>query len=492
MKYKVVQGDSLDVLKRLPDESISAVVTDPPYGLSNTDPKHVVEVLAKWSSGERDFVPEGKGFMGKSWDSFVPPPALWDEIFRILKPGGHALVFAGTRTVDLMTLSLRLAGFDIRESIAWLYGSGFPKSMDVSKAIDKAAGAERQVVGTEKVRDIRNGGGREYGEGINAGARSGPVYMERELTAPTTEDARRWEGWGTALKPAHEPIVVARKPFKGTVANNVLAHGTGALNIDACRVNPGEPVPGGGNGKANHGGNFAGSAQYQGERPPVEPHTRGRWPANVILAHNPDCEEVGTKKVRSQSPSVPQPTFGVKGTEEGTYKAGEGRNGEMSTGYASVEAWQCTPDCPVAELDAQSGERKAEGKVKGTEPSQTGQNDIYGTWGRVENAPYSDTGGASRFFYVAKAPRRERPVLLEHEDGKKVVHPTVKPLTLMRYLVRLVTPPEGIVLDPFAGSGTTIEAACLEGFSALGIEREADYVELINLRMDKHKEEGVA
>ena len=178
-------GGALDVLRAMPDESVHSIVTDPPYGLSNTDPRHVAETIARWGSGDREYVPSGRGFMGKEWDAFVPPVAVWDECLRVLKPGGHLLAFAGSRTADLMGLAIRLAGFEMRDSLAWIYGSGFPKSHDVGKS----TGAEQ------------------------------------------------WEGWGTALKPAHEPIIMARKPLaEKTVARNVLAHGTGAINVDACRV----------------------------------------------------------------------------------------------------------------------------------------------------------------------------------------------------------------------------------------------------------------
>ena len=336
-KVTLHHGDCLDVLATLPDASVDAVVTDPPYGLANTDPAHVIETLQHWIGGERDYLPGGRGFMGKEWDAFVPPVAVWDECLRVLKPGGHVLAFAGSRTVDLMTLGLRLAGFDIRDSLAWMYGSGFPKSMNVSKAIDKAAGA-------------------------------------------ATDAAREWEGWGTTLKPAFEPIVMARKPLTGTVAANVLEHGTGALNIDACRI--------------------AGDV-----------------------------------------PSVPQPRYGVRDGITG-FGSGEGRNGEMSA--APGGRWPANvilDESQAAALD--------------------------------EQAP------ASHFFYVAKAPKSERPVV----DG--VAHPTVKPLSLASWLVRLVLPPGGTVLEPFAGSGTTVEAAMREGFNVVAVEREADYLPLILARIDR-------
>jgi len=280
-----------------------------------------------------------------------------------------------------------------------MYGSGFPKSLDVSKAIDKAAGAEREVVGI----------GPNASRRPRAGAGT-TIHMPAgdPLTAPATDADREWSGWGTALKPAHEPIVVARKPLVGTVAANVLEHGTGALNIDGCRI-AGEHIR-----TTNGGANEVyGNLTYTAGQP-WESHKQGRWPANVVLDED-----------------------------------------------------------QAAELDRQSGvSRSRIGKPRGAAPG-TG-------WGMTATgAEYDDNGGASRFFYVAKAPAKERPKV----DG--TAHPTVKPLTLMRWLCRLVTPPDGVILEPFAGSGTTIEAALMEGFRVVGIEREADYLPLIQARLDR-------
>ena len=227
-------GDCLEVLRSLDDNSVDSVVTDPPYGLSNTKPAQVADVLAAWVTGDTEAVPAKKGgFMGADWDSFVPPPAVWQECLRVLKPGGHMAVFSGARTQDLMGLSVRLAGFEIRDTLGWIYGSGFPKSLDVSKAIDKAAGAEREVLSERPAYRIG-------GNGILNGHSDGATA---KVTAPATDAAKQWDGWGTALKPAIEPIILARKPLDGTVANNVLAHGVGGLNIDACRVPSDTPIP---------------------------------------------------------------------------------------------------------------------------------------------------------------------------------------------------------------------------------------------------------
>lgn len=436
---RIYLGDCLELLREMKSASIDSIVTDPPYGLSNTDPAHVVEALTKWATGERDFAPTGRGFMGKSWDAFVPPPAVWDECFRVLKPGGHLLAFAGSRTFDLMTLSIRFSGFDIRDSIAWLYGSGFPKSLDVSKAIDKAAGATREVVGSKL--DLpgyhlsAHDGGEAFGHGL-----SSSTYETRlassQITAPATPAtpaAQQWNGWGTALKPAFEPIVVARKPPIGTVAANVLAHGTGALNIDATRVPSdgshmvkgvvtkrttvaGDERTGAALGMYGAGASFT----------PTN-HEGGRWPTNVVMDGD---------------------TADALDEQSGTLKTGGGaRNSAKDAGTY--------------------------GAFAGDEPERTFD---------------ADKGGASRFFptfrYQAKAPTRERPFHVA-EDGTKTAHPTVKPLALMRWLVKLVTPPNGWVLDPFTGSGTTIEAAVAEGFRPIGIERDPDYLPLIQQRLDR-------
>src|SRR5690606_39264782 len=244
---KIIKGDCSDVLKTLPDNSVDAVVTDPPYGLSKEP--DIYEVLTKWMNGE-DYHHRSGGFMGKSWDSFVPGPSIWREVYRVLKPGGHALVFAGTRTQDLMTTALRLAGFEVRDVIEWLYFNGFPKSMDVSKAFDKRAGAER-----EKIRHKACPG--------TSGTFCG--HMDS-----------RWDGWGTALKPAHEPIIMARKPLDGTVADNVERWGCGALNIDGCRIRH-DTI------KTNGRGNMSGATPIVPQSPDFKGETHiERFPANCI------------------------------------------------------------------------------------------------------------------------------------------------------------------------------------------------------------------
>lgn len=405
-------GDCLETLKSLPDNSVDSIVTDPPYGFSKEP--DMAEVLRHWLAGD-DYQHKGGGFMGKTWDSFVPGPAIWKECLRVLKPGGHLLSFFGTRTQDMGTLAIRLAGFEIRDSIAWVYGSGFPKSMDVSKAIDKAAGAEREVLGVVDPRGSFDGRERSS-PAINTGWRDaegrGDVrdLSKKAITAPATDAARQWQGWGTALKPALEPITVARKPFKGTVAANVVAHGTGALNIDGCRV----ALNGDYKCKANGRPSQTGLGDNYDAAKANQPDTVGRWPANLI--HDGSDEVVGL-------------------------------------------------------FPANAG---ASAPVKGSELSAPVKN-AYGEYGRVPGAFHADKGSAARFFYAAKASKKDR--------GEGNVHPTVKPTDLMAYLCRMVTPPGGVVLDPFMGSGSTGKAAMREGFQFIGCELSPEYLEIARARI---------
>lgn len=422
-------GDCLDVLRTLPDASVDAVVTDPPAGIS---------------------------FMGRDWDADHGGRDRWvawlaerlAEAGRVLRPGGHALVWALPRTSHWTATAVEDAGLEIRDCLTHLFGNGFPKSLDVGKAIDKAAGAERPVIGVAA--DFARDGAERRTDGshlIPHGHQGGHGYGDRwsvPVTAAGTEDARRWQGWGTALKPAAEHWWLARRPLAGTVAANVLEHGTGALNIDGCRIAAGQDYRDNCASAVGHDSNRNGDAYGEWTRARQDSaHPAGRWPTNVVLSHPPilaDGEPVG-----------------------------------------DACADGCVPGCPVAELDRQSGDRRGCGRIRhGTNASLY----EYGSKERTPFAGYSDTGGASRFFpvfrYEAKAPSSERPRL---PDG--TAHPTVKPVALMRWLVRLVTPPGGVILDPFAGSGTTGEACIAEGFRAVLIEREEPYAELIKRRLDR-------
>lgn len=328
MTYELVHGNSLDVLKDMKDNSIDSIVTDPPYGIA---------------------------FMGKKWDYDVPTVELWEECFRVLKPGGHLLSFAGTRTQHRMAVNIEDAGFEIRDMIAWIYGSGFPKSLDISKAIAKVNGDNL------------------------------------DINAADMPTAKQWEGWGTALKPAMEPITVARKSLIGTVVENVLAWGTGGVNVDGCRIeySPDDHVM-----KYENYSNGRYTSEYQsgtsythGTR--IQINTQGRWPANVM---------------------------------------------------------------------------------------HDGSDEVLGLFPETGNG---NGNSAARFFYCAKTNKQDRN---DGCGGNR--HPTVKPTELMRYLCKLVTPPNGIILDPFMGSGSTGKAAILENFSFIGIDMEKEYVDIAEARIN--------
>jgi len=404
----VILGDCLDVLRELPDNSVDSVVTDPPYGLSREP--DIEEVLTKWLARE-DYVHRGGGFMGKSWDSFVPGPSVWREVYRVLKPGGHALVFAGTRTQDLMTVSLRLAGFEIRDCIAYLYFSGFPKSLDVSKAIDKRAGAKREVIGFDEIAAKRT-------PAINTNTYGDYRGQTGDITAPATDLAKKWDGWGSQLKPAHEPIILARKPLDGTICDNVERWGTGALNIDGCRIETKDKL-----GRVNNPREQSNVTSYNLSKEKQILNNsdikKGRFPANCVTTE-PDA-------FFSKYFNITPPELCKKASKRD-------RNSD----------W----------LGREIGLEEKEGGT--TVASIKGQmKDL-----RVKNPDY------------------ERKVPKYRNN-----HPTVKPTDLMAWLCRLVTPPGGIVLDPFAGSGSTLVAAKREGFQYIGIEREAEYVEIAKARV---------
>jgi site-specific DNA-methyltransferase (adenine-specific) len=441
----------------MPDASVDSVVTDPPYGLGK-EPK-ARDVLRAWLDGE-EFKPGGAGFMGKAWDAFVPSPLVWAECLRVLKPGGHLVAFAGSRTYDWIALGVRLAGFEVRDQLFYMYGSGFPKSMNVSKALDRAAGADREVVG---VGFSWNRPDSKDGHTARMNASPGAY----DITAPATDAARTWEGWGTALKPSfepivwarkplnvvpdHSPIVLARKPLSGTVAANVLEHGTGAINVDGCRIGTSDGLNG---GSYSEGGNptplpgdqrtVAGAGMFAeggGRLPGQFVQPSGRWPANIL--HD------GSPEVLAVFPETGSATNHVRG--DGSSMGFGGGRGSLS----------------------------------------------------ISNG-HNDTGSAARFYYCAKASRAERELGLADfapetvGDGRQAAndtayqrgkterrntHPTCKPVAVMRWLVRLITPPGGTVVDPFTGSGTTGVAAALEGFDFIGCELSPEYVEIARARI---------
>lgn len=429
----LLQGDCTEVLKTLAPDSIEAAVSDPPYGLGDMSPARVAECLAAWTRGE-EYQPTGAGFMGKAWDAWTPGPDMWRELYRVLKPGAHALIFAGSRTQDLMSLALRLAGFEIRDTLQWLYGSGFPKNHDVSKAIDKTAGAEREVIGPKtlpngKPRTATSELGRTQHEAWARPWHNDPAARERYIsaTAPATDAARAWEGWGTALKPAYEPIILARKPLSGTVVQNTLAHGCGALNIDGCRIAWSE-------------GEQKGYTRPPSDTPRIAMQAplgamtttgdaAGRWPANVLL------DEGAAEVLDAQAPGASRFFYTAKASRAEREAGLEGHETKTNT-----------------ELTG-----RAEGSV--------GLIMIDPRDGRLRDNPYASLN--------SRSPRAN-------------THPTVKPIELMRYLVRLITPPGASVIDPFMGSGSTGCAAVLEGARFVGIEREAEYMNIARARIAHH------
>lgn len=473
-------GDSVEEMRTLADSSVDSIVVDPPYGLSEHRLKDVVACLTAWLAGE-EYKPRKKGFMGKGWDAWVPGPEVFREALRVIKPGGHMLCFAGTRSMDLMMMAIRLAGWELRDGIghahepgdltqaaimAWVYASGFPKNLDVAKAIDKAAGAEREVVGLKSV-----GNGNRKGEGFRHEGDTAGI----EVTAPATEAAKQWDGWGTALKPAWEPIILARRPFAGTVIDNVLTHGTGALNIGACRIGwpEGKPPEVGTPGWGGPAKKLTAMPGQEGNTVVrSQPSDLGRWPANLI--HD------GSEGVLFGFPDTPGAKGDVAGDEPPEVA------GQVLNARARV---------PYKRHDEPSANRMYE---------KSGGTDFRARPG--DRRP-PEAGSAARFFYCPKASTADRDEGLMHlprptQHGKldptssmgkeraelgqgltRNKHPTVKPTELMRYLVRLITPPGGAVLDFCAGSGSTGKAAELEGFSFIGIDNDPISIETARLRI---------
>jgi len=416
---KLMLGDNIEKLRELPDNFVDSIITDPPYGLS---------------------------FMNKKWDYDVPSVNFWKEVLRVLKPGGHVLSFGGTRTYHRMVVNMEDAGFEIRDQIMWVYGSGFPKSHNIGKAIDKLQGVE-----IEKGDYFNFVGGRNVSNGGNKFRSDHPDYVKYEAQ-------NEYEGWGTALKPANEPICMARKPLsEKTIAENVLEHGTGGINIDGCRIGTTDNLSGGvySNGDLiSNPNNITSERKKLNKEDFIQPE--GRFPSNFII------DEEASKI-----------------------------------------------------LDEQSGDSKSQGgKGKSTQKSLDRTDIGYG-FKEIDNAAglggYGDTGGASRFFYVPKVSKKERNMGLDDFDDKtknqvnnsnyklqpngemvlntkdttsKNTHPTIKPINLLTYLVRLITPPNGVVMDCYMGSGSTGIAALLEGFQFIGMEMDEEYFNIAEARID--------
>lgn len=536
-KLSLLHGDSLKILPELEDACVDSIVTDPPAGIS---------------------------FMGKDWDSdkggrdeWIKAMAkIFGEVLHVLKPGGHALVWALPRTSHWTATALEDAGFEIRDVVTHLFGSGFPKSLDIGKAIDKRGGAtadfsqfrEAVLAGLKIMKKSRKDLEKKLGNYmlshyLTAGSQPAipsrrdyliirdyllmddtfdPLFLEeaeREvvghkdpgldkgsgktvdfkgskgrdetgkvpITISSSDEAKKFEGWGTSLKPASEHWILARKPCaEPTVAANVLKHGTGGINIDGCRIATPDSLQGSGGPPLKLNGENPRPFHENAEPRGTNRKDGGRWPANVILSHNSDCVCKGTKK---------GPGYAINKFTDGAKPFGGGAGHPYKTEEREdvIEIWECSEGCAVALLDAQSGE-------SGSTIDRNLSEDATSSWFAKEHMRQSrgDFGGASRFFYVAKPSRTERndgvggnpdpvtehnsrPRDNEDADWKKRngnFHPTVKPVELMRYLCKLLTPKGGTVLDPFMGSGSTAIGAYEEGFSFIGIEKDLEYFQI--------------
>lgn len=426
---KLYNDDCLEVMKTLEDNSVDSIVTDPPYGLSS--PPDIKEVMTHWIN-DTEYIHNGTGFMNKLWDSFVPNPVYFKEMYRVLKPGGHAFIFAGVRTQDLMGMSLRFAGFEIREVFMWLFSQGFPKSMNISKAIDKYFNLDREVIGIGKhptlkdVSKIDKQGKMQYHGDNN-------IKDEWELTKPACELSERYNGFGTAVKPAYEPIILVRKPIsEKTIALNVIKHGTGGINIDASRIKfqSEKDLKSATFGTQTDitGNNFNTNKPSDGNvhATNVEANPLGRFPTNVIHDGSDELQEEFDR-------------YGIK--KSGFMKADTHRN--VDGGYAG-----------------------------GFPMDRVGERDTYG-----------DSGSVSRFFYCAKVSTSER----NEGVSDKNDHPTLKPISLLSYLCRMLTPVGGTILDPYMGSGSCGVASLKEGFDYIGIELDEHYFSIAKERIEHHQ-----
>ena len=495
----ILQGDCLSRLKELPDDSIDAVICDPPYGLE---------------------------FMGKEWDR------LWDkrkdtedaklkgtdnirnapnykaeiqaqefhnqwakECLRVLKPGGHLLAFGGSRTYHRLACGIEDAGFEIRDQIMWIYGSGFPKSMNIGKAIDKMLGNEREVIGERKAHDIR---GNALMEATVPEFKKENNTFNYQFTKGNTE----WEGWGTGLKPAHEPIVIARKPIsEKNVALNVLKHGTGGINIEESRIGIDKHIIRGGGSTMNPEWGFNEHSMRQ-----INKEVEGRFPANIIL----ECTCANLLDEQSGN-SISKDNIRINNGKEndcilGKYGAIESKGYNDEGGASRYFKNIHEEGCPCSILNEQSGISKSKKALMGSSNENIKSNNIYGTYMDVQSIRgHNDFGGASRFFYCAKASKSERNYGCEElplgeapgskrsepAEGRQSAlgkprtnfHPTVKPIKLMEYLVKLVTKEGAIVLDPFLGSGTTAVACIKLNRNWIGIEKNKEYIEIANARI---------
>lgn len=480
-RFRLYQDDNLSALKLLKDNSVDSVITDPPYGLGKEP--DALEMLKQWCTVGVYTHKNTSGFMGNSWDAFVPQPILWKEILRVLKPGGHVLSFFGTRTYDIGVLSMRIAGFEVRDQISWVYGSGFPKSQNISKQIDKTLGKVQKVVGKRVHPTLKDLSKVERQESTQFHGKN-KIKDSWDITEENSDAAKKWKGWGTAIKPSHENIVICRKPLaESTVAKNIMKHNTGGLNIDASRVplNKDKKQATAGTRVSENGEGWgvgkSGSSYIKGTGAAYS--TEGRFPANFI--HDGSDEVLHLFPVSNSSR--------------------QNNNNDPKRGGNS------TP--------------------------------LFGASDGKETIDHRDSGSAARFFYCAKVSRSERNYGLsefktstdqivfkkgranclakcpEHNESlpsgstkykcgcdyqfskdqigrrtpNKNIHPTVKPIALMSYLCKLVTPEKGVVLDPFMGSGSTGVAAVRNGFRFIGMESNLEFFDIAVARISLAEKE---
>ena len=450
----VLNLDCRHGLAMLPDNSVDAILTDPPYEL---------------------------GFMGHAWDrsGIAYDVAMWREALRVLKPGGHMLAFSGSRTYHRMTCAIEDAGFEVRDSIMWVYGSGFPKSLDISKALDKLQGAERAVIGH----------GKNFGKTKLADGKTGfgDYAGEWDITAPATLAAQLWEGWGTGLKPAHEPICVARKPMGAdTVAANVMTWGVGGINIDGCRV-PIDPVADASQLRTMSVSQHDGADGWGMNTTRANPAARvlgkeGRWPANFI--HD------GSPEVLAMFPEATGAKAAVRGTEGSP--ASSGQVGNFRERVASAEprgdagsAARFFQQCHWTQEDLEAALFYYCAKASKRDKDEGLENFNLQTLAKSYGNKVCKNCGKGQFDGRRIGPCCGNPEYVAGQvRSNKNQHPTVKPTALMRYLARLICPAGGTVLDIFAGSGSTGKAAILEGFQFLGFELDPQYTAIANARIE--------
>lgn len=534
--WAVVCGDAVEVLAGLPETCAHVCYCDPPYGLSEQRTADVIACLAAWMRGEV-YTHRRAGFMGNKWDAFVPGPEAWRAVLRALKPGGYCVAFSSTRTVDLLGIAVRLAGFEMRQGWSWIGGQGFPKSLDVSKAIDAS-----EITGGSRPEDLRRVAmGEDYvpsGHGrINYDHGSGSVMNGSATnTAPETASAVQWDGYGTDVKPAVEPIVVARKELDGTVAENVQRHGCGALNIDAARIASGGASPSVARREtaARTGWDGRGGAIMNDRTDPARyaesrsGEQLGRFPAALALVHDEGCEHVGYARVRGdarQGGGTRPGGFGDIGAESGTSQPCAAGHAAPD-GTETIDNWLCVEGCPVRVLGEQSGELTS-GRMLAHHIDHGKASGSLGAFGggAIGREFSGGTGTAARFFYQAKASSSDRLVYItcsvgclihetvmgvrearasardqsrEHPHGFCRVcgarrdhyqHPTVKPLGLARYHVQLLTLPsyvQPLALVPYCGTGVEARALLDAGFRVIAVDDDPRHVAMARHRLAAH------